>query len=128
MDFAQGFTLWRELGKTPDGEFLPFAALTAIHYTHRNFGGLVVLAFIGLIWKAWRAHPSLHPLAGGLACVLLMQVVSGLATIFFSLPLFFAVLHNAGAALLVLLLCMLHYRVAIQPVVIMNLSNKNLKP
>lgn len=123
MDFAQGFTLWRELGKTPNGEYLPFAALTAIHYTHRNFGGLVVLAFIGLIWKAWRAHPSLHPLAGGLAGVLLMQLMSGLASIFFSLPLFFAVLHNAGAALLVLLLCMLHYRVATKPVAIMNLSN-----
>jgi len=29
MDFANGFTLWRGLGKTADGEYLPFAALTA---------------------------------------------------------------------------------------------------
>ncbi len=115
MDFAQGFGLWRELGKTVGGEYLSFSALTAIHWAHRSFAGLVLLAFAGLIRQAWRTDAALRPLARGLAFVLLMQVVSGLATIFFSLPLFFAVLHNAGAALLVLLLCMLHYRVTAKP-------------
>ena len=32
MDFEHGFTLWRELGLTKDGEYLPFPALTAIHW------------------------------------------------------------------------------------------------
>ena len=37
MDYEHGFTLWRELGKTAGGDFLPFDALTAIHWTHRTF-------------------------------------------------------------------------------------------
>ncbi|MFZ3286108.1 MAG: COX15/CtaA family protein, partial [Telluria sp.] len=52
MDFEHGFTLWRELGKTAAGHYLPFSALTAIHWVHRNFA-LVVLAVLG--WAAWRA-------------------------------------------------------------------------
>ena len=35
MDFRQGFELWRELGLTGTGDPIGFAALTAIHYTHR---------------------------------------------------------------------------------------------
>src|SRR5690606_29841373 len=35
MDFRHGFTLLRDLGETKQGDYLPFAALTAIHYTHR---------------------------------------------------------------------------------------------
>ena len=35
MDFDHGFTLLRELGAGKDGGYLPFAALTAIHVTHR---------------------------------------------------------------------------------------------
>src|SRR6185369_232034 len=33
MDFAHGFTWRRELGSTAAGDWLPFPALTAIHYT-----------------------------------------------------------------------------------------------
>ena len=52
MDFEHGFTLWRELGKTAAGHYLPFSALTAIHWVHRNFAYLVV-AVLG--FTAWRA-------------------------------------------------------------------------
>ena len=55
MDFEHGFTLWRELGKTAAGHYLPFSALTAIHWVHRNFA-LVVVAGLGwTVWRAWRA-------------------------------------------------------------------------
>ena len=54
MDFAQGFTLRRELGATADGGYLPFAALTAIHYAHRARSRCVVLAALALL--AWRLH------------------------------------------------------------------------
>ena len=125
MDFAHGFSLWRELGKTGSGEFLPFAALTAIHWVHRGFAWLLALVLLGLVWQIRRMAQAVPAGAGGvvhslaglgnkLAAVLLLQVASGLATIFLAMPLAIAVLHNAGAALLVLLLTMLHYRAAVK--------------
>ena len=109
MDFEHGFTLWRELGKTAAGHYLPFSALTAIHWVHRNFA-FVVLAGIGYTaLRAW-PQPALRGLARGLVVVLAVQACTGIATIFFNWPLAIAVLHNAGAAVLVGLLTMLNYR------------------
>jgi cytochrome c oxidase assembly protein subunit 15 len=39
-----------------------------------------------------------------------LQALSGVATVFLNFPLAIAVLHNAGAALLVLLVTMLNYK------------------
>ncbi|MCA3234345.1 MAG: COX15/CtaA family protein, partial [Cupriavidus sp.] len=36
MDFRHGFTLWRQLGMTADGDYIPHAALVAIHWVHRG--------------------------------------------------------------------------------------------
>ncbi|HZT56497.1 MAG TPA: COX15/CtaA family protein, partial [Burkholderiaceae bacterium] len=55
MDFEHGFALRRELGAGRDGGFLPFAALTAIHYVHR-LGAYVVLA--AMAGFAWALHAS----------------------------------------------------------------------
>ncbi len=107
MDFAHGFTLWRELGKTGAGDFLPYAALTAIHWAHRVFAVLLALVLATLAWRARFACPDL---ARALAGVLFLQLATGIATVYFAWPLALAVLHNAGAALLVLVLSMLHYR------------------
>jgi cytochrome c oxidase assembly protein subunit 15 len=108
MDFEHGFTLWRELGKTAAGHYLPFTALTAIHWVHRNFA-LIVAAGLGwTAWAAWR-QPALARTARLIALVLAVQAATGIATVFFSFPLAIAVMHNAGAALLVLLVTMLNY-------------------
>jgi cytochrome c oxidase assembly protein subunit 15 len=110
MDFEHGFTLWRELGKTAAGHYLQFSALVAIHWVHRNFA-IVVTLVLGL--AAWRAsrQPALHRTARLIAAVLVAQLFTGVATVFFDFPLAIAVLHNAGAALLVLLVTMLNYKV-----------------
>lgn len=110
MDFGHGFTLWRALGKDAAGNYLPFAALTAIHWVHRNFAAVVVLV---LGWTAWRARrvAGLRKTARNIALVLVAQAMTGMATVFFSFPLVVAVLHNAGAALLVLLVAMLNYQI-----------------
>ena len=109
MDFEHGFTLWRELGKTAAGHYLPFQALTAIHWVHRNFA-LVVFAVVGLAAaRAWKID-ALRPLARWIALVLAAQLATGVATIYLSSPLAIAVLHTAGAAALVLLVTMLNYR------------------
>jgi cytochrome c oxidase assembly protein subunit 15 len=110
MDFEHGFTLWRELGKTAAGHYLPFQALTAIHWVHRNFAVVVVLVLGLAAWRAWHI-PGLRGTARNLALVLLAQALTGIATVFLSFPLVIAVLHNAGAALLVLLVTMLNYKV-----------------
>ncbi|MGE5640162.1 MAG: COX15/CtaA family protein, partial [Clostridia bacterium] len=43
MDFRNAFHVFRELGRTGDGELLPMEALVAIHWTHRVFAVIVVL-------------------------------------------------------------------------------------
>ncbi|AVR99076.1 heme A synthase [Pseudoduganella armeniaca] len=109
MDFEHGFHLWRELGKTAAGHYLPFSALTAIHWVHRNFALVVVLVLGWTAARAWTMAP-LRPVARAIVAVLALQALSGIATIYLSYPLLLAVLHNAGAAALVLLLTMLNYR------------------
>ncbi|WEF30984.1 COX15/CtaA family protein [Pseudoduganella chitinolytica] len=109
MDFEHGFHLWRELGKTAAGHYLPFSALTAIHWVHRNFASVVVLVLGWTVVRAWPIAP-LRPLARAIAAVLALQALTGVATIYLNYPLLLAVLHNAGAAALVLLLTMLNYR------------------
>lgn len=110
MDFEHGFHLWRELGKTAAGHYLPFSALTAIHWVHRNFA-FVVLAILG--WTAWRAchHAHLRKYARNIALLLAVQAATGIATVYLNFPLTIAVLHNAGAALLVLMVTMLNYQI-----------------
>ena len=109
MDFQHGFSLWRELGKTRGGDYMPFAALVAIHWTHRMFA-FIVIALLG--WLAYRARKiaGLEKLGNWLLAALALQFFTGVATIFLEWPLALAVMHNGGAALLVLLLVMLNYR------------------
>ena len=109
MDFAHGFTLWRQLGMTSAGDYLPFPALTAIHWVHRCFA-FVVLGMLG--WLAYRAlsMPGLERIARGLLLMIVVQICTGAATVLLDWPLSLAVVHNGGAALLVLLLVVLNYK------------------
>ncbi len=109
MDFEHGFHLWRELGKTSAGHYLPFSALTAIHWVHRNFALVVFIVLGYACWRAWRV-PALRRPVIGIGIVLVLQALTGVATIYLSFPLTIAVLHNAGAAALVLFLTMVNYR------------------
>lgn len=109
MDFANGFHLWRDLGKTASGDYLPFAALTAIHWTHRMF------AFVVLGLVAWLGHRAmkirgLEKNGRWLLALIIVQFSTGVSTVFLKWPLALAVIHNGGAALLVLLLVMLNYK------------------
>jgi cytochrome c oxidase assembly protein subunit 15 len=110
LDFEHGYTLWRQLGLTANGDYLPFSALVAIHWVHRSFAWLVIAV---VLWAAYQARkiPKLSWLSKALGLVICLQFLSGVSTVFFSWPLLIAVVHNAGAALLMLLLCMLNYQV-----------------
>src|SRR3546814_950441 len=76
-------------------------ALTAIHWVHRNFA-FIVFAYLGTLGWRMLAEPGLRGPARLLLILLAAQLLTGLTTIFFQWPLLIAVLHNGGAAGLVL--------------------------
>jgi cytochrome c oxidase assembly protein subunit 15 len=102
MEFAQGFELWRDLGKTGAGDHITFAALTAIHYTHRlvAYGLFVVLGIV-----AWRLRGGpLHASSRIVAALALWQFATGLSNVVLGWPIVAAVSHTGGAAALVVAL------------------------
>jgi len=109
MDFAHGFTLWRQLGMTGDGDAIPFQALVAIHWTHRLFAVVVILALGTLLWQVWSA-PGLKGLARAILVLVLLQFATGMSNVVLQWPLLLAVAHSGGAALLVALLVVVTYR------------------
>jgi len=105
MNFSQGFTLWRPLGMTADGQLMGFPALTAIHYTHRLFAYAVFVVLGVLALRLHRAGAGLLAVqARWLAGLLLLQFATGLSNVVLDWPLPAAVLHTGGAAALVLVL------------------------
>jgi cytochrome c oxidase assembly protein subunit 15 len=111
MDFANGFTLWRDLGMTGGAAArpIPFEALVAIHWVHRWFA-LVAAAVLG--WLAWRArgHASTRSAGTWLAGLLILQLFTGMSNVVFQWPLALAVLHNAGAAAMLVAVLIVNYR------------------
>ena len=101
MDFAQAFTLHRELGFTGDGRLLSAEALTAIHWSHR-LGALAVLLALGTLALALLRAPRSQWRPWGIALLglLALQIGLGVANVLLSLPLALAVAHNLGAACL----------------------------
>lgn len=102
MDFRQGFELWRDLGKTGEGEHVTLAALTAIHYTHRLMAYAVFLVLGITAWQLRRG--SLARTARWIAALALWQFATGLSNVVLGWPLVAAVSHTGGAAALVVVL------------------------
>jgi cytochrome c oxidase assembly protein subunit 15 len=102
MNFTQGFELWRHLGMTGGGEHITFAALTAIHYTHRLVAYALFVVLGVTAWRLWRG--PLHHAARAIAALALWQFASGLSNVVLGWPLVAAVAHTGGAAALVVAL------------------------
>ena len=98
-DFREGFVLWRGIGVDYEGGVLDGASRIAIHIAHRT-GALVVFLYLGWLAVRLMRSPGLRGFGGGLAVLLLAQVTLGVLNVKLALPLAVAVLHNAGAALL----------------------------
>jgi cytochrome c oxidase assembly protein subunit 15 len=114
MDFRHGFTVLRELGETRGGDYLPFAALTAIHYAHRLVAYAVFAALLLLAWLLRRsAEAAPRRAAFALLAIALWQLASGLGNVVLGWPLLAALAHTAGAAVLVTLLAVLVVRAAL---------------
>ena len=111
MEFKDAFHIIRHLGETPNGEILNVASLTAIHFIHR-IGAVVVTGILGVLAFALWRNPGTKPLAIKVAAVLTLQIAMGIGNVVFQLPLWLAVAHNGGAALLLVTLILVNYRVA----------------
>lgn len=111
MDFTQGFHLWRALGRTGSGGYITQDALVAIHWTHRTFA-FVVVAYLAWLGLRLRRFALLKRLADVMLAMIALQFLSGLSNILLQWPLPVAVAHNGGAAVLVLTLVMLNWRIA----------------
>ena len=104
MNWSEGFTLLRELGRRADGQFISMAALVAIQWAHRLFAVVTVVALGWLIVRLWRGGPQARRRALTLAALVLFQWVTGLSNVVLGWPLLAALAHTAGAAALVVYL------------------------
>ena len=103
IDFAQGFTLWRETGVDYEGGVLNAAARPAIHLSHRGGAVLVLLSGLLLGWRLFRSGDrAARTLAVIMLSLLGAQIALGVGNIVMALPLALALAHNGGAALLLL--------------------------
>lgn len=98
-DFREGFVLWRGIGVDYEGGVLDGASRIAIQLAHRGMALVVFVYLMGLAVKLIRT-PGLVLTGTVLATLTVAQVVLGIGNVMLGLPLWVAVLHNAGAALL----------------------------
>jgi cytochrome c oxidase assembly protein subunit 15 len=102
-DFHQGFVLWRGVGVDYEGGVLDGAARIAIQLAHR-IGAAAVFAFVLLFAAKLLRTTGMRGFGTGLLLLVCAQAGLGIANVKLGLPLHVAVLHNAGAALLLFVL------------------------
>lgn len=117
MEFSGAFHLTRELGHGTDGQILSLPALTAIHWTHRVFAGVVFIFFSALVLKLLRSA-GLRMIGIAIGCTLCLQIALGLGLVHsmthtkqmldWQLPI--AAAHNGVAAFLLVCVTVLNYR------------------
>jgi heme a synthase len=110
MDFKDAFHMVRDLGQSADGGNLSLASLTAIQWTHR-IGAMITLIYLGFLAINGLKYQSLKSLSVALLVVLIAQISLGIANLILHLPLVLAVAHNAGAALLVIILVIMNSKI-----------------
>ncbi|MBT6392719.1 MAG: COX15/CtaA family protein [Nitrosomonadales bacterium] len=110
MDFKNSFSIFRELGMTPDGQQLSLEALHAIQWVHRIGAIVLTLYLIGLaVFLA--AYPGIRFYKNLLLIVLAFQFIIGIANLLLHLPIILATAHNLGAAFLVIILVIINSRI-----------------
>ena len=109
-DFREGFVLWRGIGVDYEGGVLDGEARIAIQLAHRLMAVVAFAALVAFAVRLWRTA-GMRGWAALLALLALAQVALGIGNVKLGLPLTVAVLHNAGAALLLFVLVSLLARV-----------------
>jgi cytochrome c oxidase assembly protein subunit 15 len=102
MNFPEGFTLLRELGRSAGGGFLSMEGLVAIHMAHRLMALVLFVAMGVLAWVLWfRTDRDLQRVGLVLVVLAAWQFFSGLSNVVLGWPLAAALAHSAGAAAMV---------------------------
>jgi heme a synthase len=115
MDFREAFVMWRGIGVDYEYGVLEHPARTAIHVTHR-IGAVITFVYLGwLVIGLLRSGPMLARAAVLVGGLLLVQVALGVGNVLLHLPLGVATAHNGVAALLLISLVYLNYRLWQQP-------------
>jgi heme a synthase len=112
VDWREGFTFARALGRTPEGGFLSIEALRAIHWAHRIGALVTTVVVIAAAVALMRAHAALKRQAMWIKVALLAQIIVGIGTVLFSQPIALAAAHNFIAAVLLATLVVAAYRVS----------------
>jgi len=110
MDFSNGFTLWRELGMTAEGDALTLQALQAIQWVHR-IGAFIFVSYFLYIIYLMSKFKSCNLYRNILVLVIAFQFVIGVLNLLLHLPLALATMHNLGAALLVIITVIINSRI-----------------
>src|SRR5699024_1137703 len=109
-DFREGFVLWRGVGVDYEGGILDGQSRIAIQMAHRLGAVAAAGVLVALAVRLLRT-PGLVGWGTVLAGLTVVQVALGILNVKLALPLSLAVLHNAGAALLLFVLVSLVARV-----------------
>ncbi|MDP7591901.1 MAG: COX15/CtaA family protein [Litorilituus sp.] len=109
-DFIQGFNLFQQIGPNYLGGQLDATSRVAIHASHRLGAVLVLITITALATSLARKGCIREAIV--LFALLSVQILLGMANIYFHLPLYNAVAHNLGGAILVGFLIYLNYRLS----------------
>jgi len=110
QNLARGFEPTRRLERDAQGKVITDASTPVVHMTHRA-GALLTLLFLGWLgFKVRAGGERLRSSGNGLLAMLTLQIVLGLTSVAAELPLLLVTAHNAGAALLLLAIVNLNYR------------------
>lgn len=109
-DYREGFVLWRGIGVDYEGGILDGQSRIAIQMAHR-MGAVAAFAVLLALAVRLLRTPGLRGWGSTLAALTVTQVALGILNVKLALPLSLAVLHNAGAALLLFVLVTLLARV-----------------
>ncbi len=104
-DFKEGFVFWRGLGQNYEFGVLDSPARTAIHLSHRMFAIVVAVFWLAMLLRIMVGHKSssnMRQIATITLVFLIAQIALGISNVVMKLPISVAVMHNGGAALLLL--------------------------
>ena len=110
-DFSRGFDVLQEVGPNYLGGLLDNSARVAIHLSHRLGAILASLLVVLLIYRCLRSEDApLRQLGFAVLGILMLQIGLGVSNVVFTLPLSVAIAHNGVAAVLLLTLVSVNYR------------------
>lgn len=107
LDFKTAFTLIHHGHDTYEFGVLEYGPRLTIHISHRFGAIFAILAVSLLAFQLWRKE--MFSLTKMLLGALSVQVLLGISNVVFNLPLTIAVLHNLGAALLMIAVLKCNY-------------------